>query len=120
MKKVTNVGPGEYAYMAKIDLNKCYARLLRARNKELAELEAYLREHGYQYYMRALHGGEQIIVSDPKTGTWDAICHRFSYGHEQGRLEVMGDITGGDVEGWLTAKDIIERIEAKQREARET
>ena len=46
---------------------------------------------------------------------WDAICHRGSYGAEQGLLEIMGTIVspkaGDTVEGYLTAEDIIERIE---------
>ena len=47
---------------------------------------------------------------------WDAICHGGSYGHEVGKLEIMGDLvdktkTDDDVEGWLTAEEILERVD---------
>lgn len=43
---------------------------------------------------------------------WDAVCNDMSYGHEQGLLEVMGSISNrpNDVEGWLTAEDILARL----------
>lgn len=46
---------------------------------------------------------------------WDVICHWGSYGYEDGLLEGMGDIFNGgiDVEGWLTAQDVIDRLEGK-------
>lgn len=59
----------------------------------------------------------QIIVMD-KNGNkkWDAICHKGSYGYENGLLEVMGDAVvkdsdGDSVVGWLTAQDVIDRLE---------
>lgn len=56
----------------------------------------------------------QICVPSQKYPLWDAICQQGSYGYEDGLLEIYGDIveTGGDVvEGYLTAQDVIERIE---------
>ena len=48
---------------------------------------------------------------------WDAVCHRGSYGAEEGLLEIMGTIVrdnaGDNVEGWLTAEEVIERIKEK-------
>ena len=46
---------------------------------------------------------------------WDVICHWGSYGYEEGLLEGMGDIfnEGIDVEGHLTAQDVIDRLEGK-------
>ena len=47
---------------------------------------------------------------------WDAICQQGSYGYEDGLLEICGDIveTKDDiVEGYLTAQDVIERIERR-------
>ena len=46
---------------------------------------------------------------------WDVICQRGSYGAEAGLLEIYGSIVdpnaGDSVEGWLTADDVIARIE---------
>lgn len=47
----------------------------------------------------------------------DAVCHSGSYGHENGLLEIMGlgvcmENAGDDVEGWLTAEEVLERLEA--------
>ena len=44
---------------------------------------------------------------------WDAVCHSGSYGHEKGLLEIMGTIVQAvedDVEGWLTAEEILQRL----------
>lgn len=96
---------------------------------ELNKLEAYLKEHGIRYERedreaRRLPDGtfydgdwHRIVVHSRDDYLWDAICHRGSYGVERGLLEIMGDIVneeavGDRVEGWLTAADVIERIEA--------
>lgn len=85
---------------------------------EIMELAEYLEKYqsDYFYEIRHLHDGYQIKVYDPKGHyVWDAVCHYYSYGHEEGLLEIMGDIVNHDddweVEGYLTAKDIIERLE---------
>lgn len=96
---------------------------------ELNKLEAYLKEHGVRYERkdreaRRLPDGtvlccdwHRIVVHSMDDYCWDAICHHGSYGAENGLLEIMGDIVneeavGDRVEGWLTAADVIERIEA--------
>lgn len=94
---------------------------------ELDKLEKYLKEKRYRYkriketpgtnpWMRG-YGVNQIIVYDDRgIRQWDAVCNRGSYGFEQGLLEIMGSIVkpGGDsVEGWLTADDVIQRLEEK-------
>lgn len=57
----------------------------------------------------------QICVPNQKYPLWDAICQQGSYGYEDGLLEIYGDIVEnkGDVEGYLTAQDVIERIEKR-------
>ena len=88
---------------------------------EIEKLEKYLKEKGYNYERKktsiGIHSGDQLIVYDENGDRqWDAVCNWGSYGHEQGLLEIMGSIVkpGGDsVEGWLTAADIIERLEEK-------
>lgn len=88
---------------------------------ELDKLEQYLKGKGIKYeridentFIRDRH---QINVfdSDGKIA-WDAICHRGSYGYEQGLLEIYGKLVdeekdGDSVVGWLTAEDVIKRIE---------
>ena len=59
----------------------------------------------------------QIIVPSKEKHDWDVICHPGSYGYEEGLLEIMGSITRNDeVEGYLTAEDVIERIEEHDKE----
>lgn len=102
---------------------------------ELDKLEAYLKENGYDYeridkyadpelkkqffYQPGMSERHQIIVKDGKR-QWDAICQWGSYGFEQGLLEIYGSIVhpkmdGDTVVGYLTAQDIIERLEANKR-----
>ena len=92
---------------------------------ELDKLELYLKEHGFNYERSDedavnVFGGiwigekHQIVVKDDKGEyLWDAICHPGSYGFRQGLLEIMGRIVypGNDVEGYLTAQQIIDRLE---------
>lgn len=89
-------------------MNKTYA-------VEMRQLAAGLIDLGIPFVVRNLFGGVQIIVKDEERGlAWDAICHSGSYGHEYGFIEVMGDIVDpeidDDVEGFLRAKDILERL----------
>lgn len=60
----------------------------------------------------------QVIIYDKDDGRlWDAVWHSFSYGFEEGLLEILGDDLvdedegcGSGVAGWLTADDVIERV----------
>ena len=58
----------------------------------------------------------QICVPNRRYILWDVICQEGSYGYRDGLLEAFGDIVEVDdaVEGYLTAQDIIERIEKRQ------
>lgn len=71
-------------------------------------LKIQLKKHGYDYELFDQH---QIIVYD-KYGkrAWDVICQRGSHGAERGLLEGLGDIFN-EAEGYLTAAEIIQRIE---------
>ena len=99
---------------------------------ELDKLEQYLKEHDYPYERideegRKIPGIEisfgsihQLIVYGDKEKSkrlWDAICHYGSYGFEQGLIEVMGEPVVRskeyNVEGYLTAEEIIQRLEEK-------
>lgn len=80
--------------------------------RELKKLAKGLIERGYNFTFNLLYGGWQIRCED-----WDAICHEYSYGSERGLLEIMGSITqiDDDVEGWLTAKEILKRVDEKRQ-----
>lgn len=102
---------------------------------ELNKLEEYLKKHGIKYTRRdeehtfpvSIDGEEkdvtidkhQIVAIDPKkVQLWDVICHYGSYGADQGLLEIAGDIVEegeGEVVGFLTADDVIKRIERKAK-----
>lgn len=58
----------------------------------------------------------QICVPNQQYILWDVICQEGSYGYHDGLLEAFGDIVEANdvVEGYLTAQDIIERIEKHQ------
>ena len=82
---------------------------------EIKKLADGLIEKGIAFTFLALHDGYQVVVNNPKTQEykWDAVCHNFSYGHDEGLLEIMGDIVDNEfdaVEGWLTAEDILKRL----------
>ena len=90
---------------------------------ELNKLEAYLKANGYVYFRHDREATEdrfdwhQIIVKDGWS-QWDAVCHYASYGYESGLLEVMGSIVEDNqpycVDGYLTADDIIKRLECRR------
>ena len=111
-------------------LNKYHARLLppvriKPDLRELDKLEEYLKQNGIQYERfdedhaldvngYVVNRGRHQIVCDG----WDAICHWGSYGYEEGLLEVMGtkvvlESDGGPVCGYLTAEDVIARLEGE-------
>lgn len=87
--------------------------------KEMDLLEEYLRKKEKPYKRWDMDGDEQIIVYDEDGyRLWDAVCTKYSYGHERGLLEIMGNIVnkkrvGDSVEGWLTAQDVIDRVEGR-------
>lgn len=72
----------------------------------------------YTYSVTETWGRPQVIFMDFQTGerVADCVCHSGSYGHERGLLEAMGaplvneEEVGDEVEGWLTAVDILSRI----------
>lgn len=92
---------------------------------ELDKLEEYLKKNNIpytrvdesdQWLMR-----HQIMVPEAyPNAEWDAICNPGSYGYEQGLLEIMGDLVdeekdGDSVVGYLTAEDVVKRIEERRK-----
>ena len=99
--------------------------------RELNKLENYLRDNQIPYEridqdtvlnayeMPNMLERHQIYVPSRSVHEWDAICHWGSYGYEEGLLEIYGILVdsykdGDSVVGWLTASDVIERIERKK------
>ena len=92
---------------------------------ELDKLEEYLKAKGIRYQRRdesfqlGLCHVEQhqiVVFADDGRRMWDAICQTGSYGYEEGLLEVMGKPVvrksdSDDVVGWLTAAEVIARLE---------
>lgn len=106
---------------------------------ELNKLEEYLKEHGFEYFRQDwvnpiyrkicarnlwahmttlgdLLDRHQIIVMEGGRVIWDVVCQFGSYGGDEGLLEGMGEIFGDDVQGWLTADEVIARIEKHAQE----
>ena len=96
------------------------------RLRELDKLENYRKEREIPYVRRDVMDGthferHQVAVLDEDGNRiWDAICQYGSYGYESGLLEVMGDIVdeelhGDQIEGFLTANEVIRRVEIAER-----
>lgn len=103
---------------------------------ELEKLKNYLDEHGYvSRWNDVWSKNDQIIVytendfgypperkepwydleidGKPYLRYWDVVCHQYSYGGDKGLLEIYGSIVD-DVEGWLTAEDVINKYLKKE------
>ena len=83
---------------------------------ELNKLEKMLKDAGETVKRYAIDGGAQIVIYRNGKRYWDALITKYSYGHQDGLLEIMGKPVvdekkdGDRVAGWLTAKDIMERV----------
>lgn len=81
---------------------------------EMKKLAHGLIDKGLFFKTRAFSGGDQIIVYDEHgTRIWDAVSHTYSYGGDQGLIEILGTIVNNEddnVEGYLTADDILSRL----------
>lgn len=85
---------------------------------EFNKLCTGLIEKGYFIKVHSIWDGKQVIVYDEQDEVqWDAVIHYFSYGHEDGLLEVYGTIVDSlskyndfddSVIGCLTAEQILE------------
>lgn len=96
---------------------------------ELDKLEEYLKARDYDYErydqeerldshgrIVSLERHQIIVTDDYGDRAWDAICQWGSYGYKEGLLEIYGDIVWNDIDGdsvrgYLTAQEVINRIE---------
>lgn len=104
---------------------------------QLNKVEEYLKDKGIPYerfdnediplsatITYALKESERHQICVPgynaQIREWDVICQRGSYGAEEGLLEIYGSIVDpcarDSVEGWLTADDVIARIEGGEED----
>lgn len=67
-----------------------------------------LTKQGVEFDYYRFWDGVQVSCNE-----WDAVCYSGSYGHERGLLELIGTIVRpveNDVEGYLTAEEILQRL----------
>ena len=89
---------------------------------EMDNLILMLNISGIPYEVTECWGTPQVWYPNKKDVICDVICHQFSYGGNQGLLEIMGLLTNeevkwDDVVGYLTAKDVFKRIVAHYLES---
>lgn len=82
--------------------------------KEILRLKEMLNGEDIPYDFEEYEGGYHLTVPDCRRPDFSIIEHDYSFGHEADLLEIMENIQdgndGNDVEGYLTAEDVIERI----------
>lgn len=60
----------------------------------------------FQLVTQPIYETPQIIIPNEEERTMDIVCHKHSYGGNNGLLEIMGITDEYDnVRGWLTAKE---------------
>lgn len=82
-------------------------------NMEMKRLFKLLDEADVPYEICYVLDTKQMCYPDKAHRICDAVCHQYSYGGEMGLLEIMGlvsDDACDDVEGWLTAEEVANRI----------
>jgi hypothetical protein len=95
---------------------------------EFEKLSNWLTMNGYkvkEFHKEMMINGQDYsdhrieVYNNDGERVWDAICQRGSYGFNKGLLEVMGSYILGhdDVEGWLTADDVIEMLKKAEGNA---
>lgn len=86
--------------------------------KEIGKLINLLFDHCVPFEVTTDAEGNkynQVWYPSKEESVCNAICHKYSYGYENGLLEIMGLLTEEEskvdsVAGWLTAEDVFERI----------
>lgn len=84
---------------------------------EMDKLKNLLSTARIPFEMQLIFDTPQICYPTCEECICDAICHHWSYGHEEGLLEIMGLTENDDeVEGWLTAEEVFKRMEKHYKE----
>lgn len=77
---------------------------------EMHHLANMLGSANIPYEIEELWGGLHINYPNKENCVCSVICHSFSYGGHLGLLEIMGLTDDDDVQGFLTAQDVYNRI----------
>ena len=81
---------------------------------EMEKLALLLTKSNIPFQVTSCWESPQICYPSKANCICDAVCHSFSYGHEEGLLEIMGLVdeeeVGDTVEGWLTAEEVFNKI----------
>ena len=91
---------------------------------EMVKLAMGLLDRGIEFEIRTIpgftDGGLQLVVPSVANPEWDAVCSNFTYGGAKGLIEISGKYVEedylDDVQGWLSAEDILERIDRAEME----
>lgn len=93
---------------------------------ELEKVKEYLEKEGYdietRLILKSLYSEmfapnyNQIVVNAGKVDEWDVVSHPASYGGIDGLLETYHmPEDNGDVTGFMTAEDLINRLEERKK-----
>lgn len=81
---------------------------------EMIKLIEILTKSCIPFEITACWGAPQVWYPNREHAVCDVVCHKFSYGGKDGLLEVMGLVdkekVGDEVEGYLTAEEVANRI----------
>lgn len=81
---------------------------------EMTKLIEILKKNNIPFEVTSCWGVSQLWYPNSKHAVCDVVCHKFSFGGKDGLLEIMGLVdeeeVGDDVEGYLTAEEVANRI----------
>lgn len=81
---------------------------------EMTKLIEILTKNNIPFEVTSCWGASQLWYPNSKHAVCDVVCHKFSFGGKDGLLEIMGLVdegeVGDDVEGYLTAEEVANRI----------
>lgn len=81
---------------------------------EMTKLIEILKKNNIPFEVTSCGGAPQVWYPNRKHVVCDAVCHKFSFGGKDGLLEIMGLVdeeeVGDEVEGYLTAEEVANRI----------
>lgn len=91
--------------------------------QEIRKLMRKLSDYGIPYSAHDMFDGIQVSYPGDETVFCSIIEHGFSYGNQVDCLEIMGLLTEEErkhdsVKGWMTAKEVFERIYTHYKEHR--
>ena len=83
---------------------------------ELIKLEAYLEENNISYRRHLIASAanpedkwNQLVIYKDGNHWFDVVWHKYSIGYEDGLLELLDLENDAEMEGYLTADDVIRR-----------